>query len=64
MSLVEFRNMKNKARKNSSSKAKQNLKLSFSKLAANRDQQALHGKPAIKTESQAINNNNRKGLIR
>jgi len=62
MSLVEFRNLKNRAQKNGSSKAKQDLKLSFSKLAANRDQQALHGEPAIKTGSKSINNNTRKEL--
>ncbi len=62
MSLVEFRNLKNRAQKNGSSQAKQDLKLSFSKLAANRDQQALHGEPAIKTGSKSINNNTRKEL--
>jgi len=63
MSLVEFRNMKNIARKNGGSQAKQDLKLSFSKLAANQDQRAPHRERAIKTGSQPINNNhNRKGL--
>ena len=37
MSLVEFRNMENKAQNKSNPKAKQDLKLSFRKLAA-----ALH----------------------
>jgi len=61
MSLVEFRNMKNIARKNGGAKAKQDLKLSFSKLASNQDRRAPHREPAIKSRSQAINNN-RKGL--
>jgi len=63
MSLVDFRNMENKAPKKSSSKAKQELKLSFSKLAANRDKQARPGQPAINAKPKTNNNNNnRKGL--
>lgn len=63
MSLLEFRNMKNKDQNKSSPKAKQDLKLSFRKLAANRDKQALPGKPAIKAKPKTNNNNNnRKGL--
>jgi len=67
MSQVEFRNMKNKAQKKSSPKPKQDLKLSFRKLAANRDMQSLQvpGKPAAKTDSKSKANdkgNNRKGL--
>ena len=69
MSQVEFRNMKNKAQKKSSPKPKQELKLSFRKLAANRDMQSLSvpGKPAVKTESKSnskanYNGNNRERL--
>jgi HD-GYP domain-containing protein (c-di-GMP phosphodiesterase class II) len=67
MSLADFRNMKNKAQKKSSPKPKQNLKLSFRKLAANRDMQSLPvpGKQAAKTDSKSKandNGNNRKGL--
>jgi HD-GYP domain-containing protein (c-di-GMP phosphodiesterase class II) len=67
MSLVEFRNMKNKAQKISNSKPKKDLKLSFRKLAANRDMQSLPGpgKPPVKTEFKSeanYNGNNRKGL--
>jgi HD-GYP domain-containing protein (c-di-GMP phosphodiesterase class II) len=57
MSLVEFRNM-NKAQKKSSLKAKQDLKLSFSKLAANRDKQVLPAKAAVKASPKTKNNNN------
>jgi len=67
MSLVEFHNMKNKAQKKNSPNSKQELKLSFRKLAANRDMQSLPvpGKPAVKTESNSkakYNGNNRERL--
>ena len=62
--MLEFRNMEDKALKKDSPKAKQNLKLSFSKLAADRDKQALSGKPEVQAEHTANNNynTNRKGL--
>jgi len=64
MNLLEHRNMKNKAQKKNSPKAKPDLKLSFSKLAANRGKQVMPGIPAIKVKPAATNNNNenRKGL--
>ena len=69
MSLVEFRNMNKKAQKRSSPKTKQDLNLSFRKLAANREKQTLpvSSKPAMKTEAKPKaknnnNNNNRRGL--
>ena len=66
MSLVEFRNLENKTQNKSSPKTKQGFKLSFSKLAANRDKQVLLGESGIKdrpkTKNNNNNNNNRKGL--
>jgi HD-GYP domain-containing protein (c-di-GMP phosphodiesterase class II) len=63
MSLVEFRNMENKAQHKSSPKAKQDTKLSFRKLAAARDKLSAAGRPAVKTSPIPENsNNNRKGL--
>ena len=46
MSLATFSDVRNKARGKSSPKAKQDLKLSFTKLAASRDHQTLPGIPA------------------
>jgi len=63
MSLVEFRNMNNNSGKKSSSKAKQDMKLSFRELAAKQDKHALPGQPALKT--RPMNNRDagsRKGL--
>ena len=67
MGLVEYSNMEYKAQKNSSPKAKEDLKLSFRKLsfrepAAKRDEQAPAGKQAIKAKTNTDNNTNRKEL--
>jgi putative nucleotidyltransferase with HDIG domain len=63
MSLVEFRNMENKAQNKSNPKAKQDLKLSFRKLAATRGKLAASGRPTVTPSPQSTNNNhNRKGL--
>jgi HD-GYP domain-containing protein (c-di-GMP phosphodiesterase class II) len=62
MSLVKFHNMTNETRKKGSSKAKQDLKLSFRKLAATRDKRTVTESPAPKTRIETTHNNNRKGL--
>ena len=64
MGLLEFRNMEEKAQNKSSPKAKQDLKLSFRKLAAKRDKQILPVQPVAKAQPKSNNNhnNNRKGL--
>jgi putative nucleotidyltransferase with HDIG domain len=64
MSLVTISNTRNKAREKSSPKAKQDLKLSFTKLATSRDHQALPGIPAIisRPKTDDANINNRKEL--
>ena len=63
MSQAEFRNMENKARIKSRPQAKQNMKLSFSKLAAARDKSALSGNRMLKTAPKPHpGNKNRKGL--
>jgi len=60
MSLVKFRNLNPETKKKSSSKANQDQKLSFRKLAA-RDSHAATDRPAVKTRSNNLGNN-RKGL--
>jgi HD-GYP domain-containing protein (c-di-GMP phosphodiesterase class II) len=55
MSLVEFHNMKNKTRENSNPNAAPDMKLSFSKLAANREKPALPGKPTANSVEVAKN---------
>jgi len=63
MSLLDFQDMKNKVQNKSNSKAQQNMKLSFRKLAANQGRQALSGELVLKAEPKANPNlNNRKGL--
>ncbi len=63
MSLVEFRNMDNKAQNKSNPKAKQDLKLSFSKLAAARGKLAAASRPTVTAPPQPTSNNhNRKDL--
>jgi putative nucleotidyltransferase with HDIG domain len=63
MSLMEFRNMENKARIKSRPQAKQDMKLSFTKLAAARDKSALPGKLLLKTGPKPhAGNNDRRGL--
>ena len=63
MSRLELRNLENKSLKKNSPKAAQNLRLSFSKLAADREKQALQGKPALQAQHTDNNyNNNRKRL--
>ena len=62
MSLVEFHNMENKAQNKNSPKAKQDLKLSFRKLAAARDKLPAEVRPTVKTSPKTNNNNNRKEL--
>ena len=52
MSLVEFRNMENKAQNKSNPKAKQDLKLSFRKLAAARGKFAASGQPTVTPHNQ------------
>ena len=47
MSLLVFRDMKNEAQKDGSPKVKPDMKLSFSKMAANRQKSALTGHPVI-----------------
>jgi len=59
MNLLEFRDMKKKVQNKNSLKAGQNYKLSFSKLAASRGQQALSAQPVVKANP---NQNNRKRL--
>ena len=59
MGLVKFCDMENKVQNQSSSKTQQNLKLSFRKLAAGRDQPVLPGKQLLKA---GPDQNNRKGL--
>ena len=59
MSQLELHKMENKALKKCSPKAKRDLKLSFSKLAADRDKQALQGKPALQAQHTANNNDNK-----
>jgi len=59
MNILEFRDMKDKVQNKNSLKTRQNLKLSFSKLAASCGQQALSAKPVVKT---APHDNNRKRL--
>ncbi len=58
MSLIKFRNMTNRPQKKSSPKPKQDLKLSFRKLAAMQDKQSIAGpaKPAEKAEPHPIAN--------
>lgn len=58
MSLVEFRYMENEIQNKSSPKDKQELKLSFRKLAANRDKQVLSGQPTLKAGTKTKNSNN------
>ena len=63
MSLIEFRNMENKAQNKSKPKAKQDLKLSFRKLAAARGKLGAAGRPTVTPSPQSTSNNhNRKGL--
>lgn len=61
MSLVKFRNLNSKTQKKGSPKAKQDLKLSFRKLAATQDS---HADPRITGTAARTNRNggNRKGL--
>ncbi|UCD80351.1 MAG: HD domain-containing protein [Desulfobacterales bacterium] len=54
--------MENKAQKLNSPKAKQDLKLSFRKLAAAQDKLSPAGRPAVKTSHSPNNNHNRKDL--
>ncbi len=61
MSLVKFRNLTSETQKKSSPKAKEDLKLSFRKLAATRDSYANSQSPEVKTRTNG-NGNNRKGL--
>ncbi len=63
MSQAEFRNMENKARIERRPQAKQNMKLSFSKLAAAREKSALPGNRMLKNAPKPHpGNKNRKGL--
>ena len=66
MSLVEFRNMKNKPQANNNPNAMPEAKLSFRKLAADRAKSARRGKPAAQTEAltktDGNTSNNRKVL--
>ena len=64
MSLLELPNMENKAQNKSNPKARQDLKLSFSKLAAaTGSRPAAAGRPAVRTSPKpAGNNHNRKDL--
>jgi HD-GYP domain-containing protein (c-di-GMP phosphodiesterase class II) len=62
MSLAKLNTMINEPRIKDSSKAKQDLKLSFRKLAARRDKRTVTGSPLPGTGLASTSNTNRKGL--
>ena len=61
MKQVKFRNLNSETQKKGSPKAKQDLKLSFRKLAATQDSQGLAQTTDLKTRANN-NGNDREGL--